>query len=175
MRGQVQTMSAAFSICCLNSSPCCHFVVSIHVQVVAVDADAVNLAYIRRSLEKNLLWGNGGVSLIHNAVRWFFCKRYICEYLERYFTRHYMLPRNCSDKSGILYLFNDNSKAKNPAATKMVGKEELEKLARSKEKTGPSSQEGVNAIPLQDLLSSISSPTVVMKMDIEGYECKVNF
>ena len=84
-----------------------------------------------------------------------------------------MLPRNCSDKSGILYLFN--SIAKNPAATKMVGKEELEKLARSKEKTGPSSQEGVNAIPLQDLLSSISSPTVVMKMDIEGYECKVNF
>ena len=175
MRGQVQTMSAPFSICCLNSSPCCHFVVSIHVQVVAVDADAVNLAYIRRSLEKNLLWGNGGVSLIHNAVRWFLCKRYICEYLERYFTRHYMLPRNCSDKRDILYLFNDNSKAKNPAATKMVGKEELEKLARSKEKTGPSSQEGVNAIPLQDLLSSISSPTVVMKMDIEGYECKVNF
>ena len=39
------------------------------LQVIAVDADTVNLAYIRRSLEKNLLWGNGDVRLIHNAVR----------------------------------------------------------------------------------------------------------
>ena len=31
----------------------------------------------------------------------------------------------------------------------------------------------MNAVLLQDLLSSISSPTVVLKMDIEGYECKV--
>ena len=54
--------------------------------MIAVDADAVNLAYIRRSLEKNLLWGNGGVSLIHNAVRWlFFAKdlnRFICNNLK---------------------------------------------------------------------------------------------
>ena len=31
-----------------------------------------------------------------------------------------------------------------------------------------------NAVLLQDVLNSISSPTVVLKMDIEGYECKVN-
>ena len=54
-----------------------HLCVSLQVfplsfQVIAVDADAVNLAYIRKSLQKNLLWGNGGVSLIHNAVRWLF-------------------------------------------------------------------------------------------------------
>ena len=56
----------------------------------------------------------------------------------------------------------------------MLGKDELEKMARSKEKkTRPRAQEGVNAVLLQDLLSSISSPTVVLKIDIEGYECKV--
>ena len=30
------------------------------------------------------------------------------------------------------------------------------------------------AVLLQDIILSISSPTVVMKMDIEGYECKVH-
>ena len=70
----------------------------------------------------------------------------------------------------------------------MLGKEELEKMASSnEEKTGsneektrskeretrPKAQEGVNAVLLQDILSSISSTTVVLKMDIEGYECKV--
>ena len=56
----------------------------------------------------------------------------------------------------------------------MLGKDELEKMARSKEKkTMPRAQEGVNAVLLQDILSSISSTTVVLKMDIEGYECKV--
>ena len=63
----------------------------------------------------------------------------------------------------------------------MLGKEELMKIERSKEsdrdekKTGLSSEEGVNAVLLQDLLSSLSSSTVVLKMDIEGYECKVTY
>ena len=79
----------------------------------------------------------------------------------------------------------------------MLGREDLEKMARSSEKMArskekmarssvkmarpsekmarPSAQEGVNAVLLQDLLSSILSPTVVLKMDIEGYECKVTF
>ena len=60
----------------------------------------------------------------------------------------------------------------------MMGKEELMKTKRLKghrdeKKTGMSAQEGVNAVLLQDLLSSVSSLTVVLKMDIEGYECKV--
>ena len=38
-------------------------------EVIAVDADSVNLAYIRKSLEKNALWGNAAVRLINNAVR----------------------------------------------------------------------------------------------------------
>ena len=32
---------------------------------------------------------------------------------------------------------------------------------------------GVQAVLLQDILSSISASTVVLKMDIQGYECKV--
>ena len=100
--------------------------------------------------------------------------------------RDLQLSQNCSDRRGVLYLFNDFPK--NPGATKMLGKDELEKMARSnEEKTGsneektrskeretrPKAQEGVNAVLLQDILSSISSTTVVLKMDIEGYECKV--
>ena len=38
-------------------------------QVIAVDADALNLAYIRRSLQKSFLWEKGAVRLICNAVR----------------------------------------------------------------------------------------------------------
>ena len=38
-------------------------------EVIAVDADSVNLAYIRKSLEKNALWGSTAVRLINNAVR----------------------------------------------------------------------------------------------------------
>ena len=34
-------------------------------------------------------------------------------------------------------------------------------------------ERGVQAVLLQDILSSISASTVVLKMDIEGYECKV--
>ena len=71
----IASNSQIVTISCPNSLPCEPFVASTHLQVIAVDADAVNLAYIRRSLERNLLWGNGGVRLIHNAVRWFFCKR----------------------------------------------------------------------------------------------------
>ena len=38
-------------------------------KVIAVDVDAENLAYVKRSLEENLLWREGHVRLIHNAVR----------------------------------------------------------------------------------------------------------
>ena len=34
-------------------------------------------------------------------------------------------------------------------------------------------ERGVQAVLLQDILSSISASTVVLKMDIEGYECMV--
>ena len=34
-------------------------------------------------------------------------------------------------------------------------------------------ERGVQAVLLQDILSSISASTVVLKMDIQGYECKV--
>ena len=35
-------------------------------------------------------------------------------------------------------------------------------------------QDGVDAVLLQDILASVSSHSVVIKMDIEGYECKVH-
>ena len=36
-----------------------------------------------------------------------------------------------------------------------------------------SAEKKVHAVLLEDILSTISTPTVVLKMDIEGYECKV--
>ena len=81
-----------------------------------------------------------------------------------------MTGRNFSDRRGVLYPFNSFPNS-NPAATKMLGKDELGKM--SKETRLSAEETAVNAVVLQDLLSSISSPTVVLKMDIEGYECKV--
>ena len=40
------------------------------MQVFAVDPMAINLAYIKKSLEKNLLWDTERVRLINSAVRW---------------------------------------------------------------------------------------------------------
>ena len=58
----------------------------------------------------------------------------------------------------------------------MLSKGELEKSksVRRDEEMRTNAQKGVvDAVLLQDILSSISSHTIVMKMDIEGYECKV--
>ena len=57
----------------------------------------------------------------------------------------------------------------------MLSKEGLEKNTdmSKEEKENTKQSAAVNAILLQDILSSVSSTTVVLKMDIEGYECKV--
>ena len=52
---------------------------------------------------------------------------------------------------------------------------EKSEIIRRDEEIRTKAQKGVvDAVLLQDILSSISSHTIVMKMDIEGYECKVN-
>ena len=58
----------------------------------------------------------------------------------------------------------------------MKEKDELMKIKNTKEnlsKMKTSAEKRVNAVILEDILSTISTPTVVLKMDIEGYECKV--
>ena len=50
----------------------------------------------------------------------------------------------------------------------MLREEELKALGGEKKK------EGVPAILLQDILSSISSNTVILKLDVQGYECRVS-
>ena len=58
----------------------------------------------------------------------------------------------------------------------MKEKDELVKIKNTKEnrsKMKTSAEKGVHAVLLEDILSTISTPTVVLKMDIEGYECKV--
>ena len=58
----------------------------------------------------------------------------------------------------------------------MKEKDELVKIKNTKEnrsKMKTSAEKRINAVILEDILSTISTPTVVLKMDIEGYECKV--
>ena len=79
-----------------------------------------------------------------------------------------------SDQRGVLYPFNPVYEF-NPGETKMVGKDELMEKSRElgDKETRLGSQDGVDAVLLQDILSSVSSHNVIIKMDIEGYECKV--
>ena len=56
----------------------------------------------------------------------------------------------------------------------MKAKDELMKMKKTKEYQDPGQMTKVDAVLLQDVLSSMSAPTVVLKLDIEGYECKVD-
>lgn len=69
-----------------------------------------------------------------------------------------------SDKRGLLYPYTPDPS--NPGDTRMLREEELAKM-------GGKNMEGVPAVLLQDILSSISSNNVILKLDVQGYECKV--
>ena len=80
-----------------------------------------------------------------------------------------------SDTRGILYPFKEDPA--NPGATRMVQEGELMRMKMSEEQLDKKKilhQEGVKAVLLQDILSSISPTTIILKIDIEGYECKVD-
>ena len=51
--------------------------------------------------------------------------------------------------------------------------DELMKMKKTKEYQDLGQMTKVDAVLLLDVLSSISAPTVILKLDIEGYECKV--
>ena len=70
-----------------------------------------------------------------------------------------------SDKRGILYPYTPDPS--NPGDTRMLREDELKTVGGEKKK------EGVPAVLLQDILSSISSNTVILKLDVQGYECRV--
>ena len=79
-----------------------------------------------------------------------------------------------SDTRGILYPFNEYPD--NPGRTRMVHKDELMKMTEGQlqlEGKKIVKLEAVNAVLLQDIFLSISSTTIILKIDIEGYECKV--
>ena len=80
-----------------------------------------------------------------------------------------------SDTRGILYPFNEYPD--NPGRTRMVHKDELMKIKEGQQLQLEGKKivklEAVNAVLLQDILSSITPTTIILKIDIEGYECKV--
>ena len=77
-----------------------------------------------------------------------------------------------SDTRGILYPFNEYPD--NPGRTRMVHKDELMKMTEGLKGKKIVKLEAVNAVLLQDILSSITPTTIILKIDIEGYECKVS-
>ena len=87
---------------------------------------------------------------------------------------------NCSfsDERGILFPYTPDPS--NPGDTRMLRGQELkalegEKKSEGEKRTlgGEKKSEGVPAVLLQDLLSLISSNTVILKVDVQGYECRV--
>ena len=79
-----------------------------------------------------------------------------------------------SDTRGVLYPFNEYPD--NPGRTRMVHKDELMKMTEGQlqlEGKEIVKLEAANAVLLQDILSSITPTIIILKIDIEGYECKV--
>jgi len=111
-------------------------------EVVAVDAMADNLAYIRKSLA--LANKEDLVTLAHNAI---------------------------SDDHQILYPVQfdgtyGQQQLDNPGSFRVIGQDEL--LETKDTPLGP----GVKSVTLPDIFSTISANTLILKMDIQGYECK---
>jgi FkbM family methyltransferase len=104
-------------------------------QVVAVDADPKNLAYVRKSLDVGSTTKN--VRLFNNGVS------------DQHMTLYPTLP----DKT-------------NEGTLQTLTKEELDK--QGLKPTLPS----LESVTLVDILTTITATTIILKMDIEGYECK---
>ena len=83
------------------------------------------------------------------------------EFLERWVDSLFIF----SDERGLLYPYTPDPS--NPGDTRMLRKEEVERMG------GLKIERGVPAVLLQDILSSIPSNTVILKLDVQGYECKV--
>jgi len=112
-------------------------VAAMHRNVVAVDADPVNLAYIRKSLD---LGGTEDyVRLVYNSVS--------NEYTTLY---------------PVVFI------PSNQGATHMKTKEEMVALNLTDYATAPP----LESVTMADLLATIPTKTVIVKLDIEGYECK---
>jgi len=104
-------------------------------QVVAVDADPVNLAYIRRSLD--LTSHTEYVRIVYNSV---------------------------SNEHMTLYPFRDDPS--NQGRTMMKTAEQMEKNNLT------ASSPPIHSVTMQEIFSLIQAATIILKIDIEGYECK---
>jgi len=110
-------------------------VAALNHRVVAVDADPVNLAYIRTSTDMANTTHN--VRMVHNSV---------------------------SNVHETLYPVLDDPT--NEGGTRLMSLQELKK--QNLKASGPPLQ----SVTLMDILKSIPDDTIIIKIDIEGYECK---
>jgi len=105
-------------------------------RVVAVDAMATNLAYVKSSVNLN---GNGDlVRYIHNSLS------------DEKMTL-YAWNRDPSNE-GAMTLLNESEVSEKPA-DQIVGK--------------------VESVTLNQIIDLIAADTIIIKIDVEGYECKV--
>jgi len=101
-------------------------------QVICVDADSINPAYVWHSLKQAN--NTGRVRLLHNSV---------------------------SDDHTVLYPVG-----KHTGTTSMKTAEQIKKI--DKKNIGPP----VASVTMMDILGSIAAQNIIIKMDIEAYECK---
>jgi len=104
-------------------------------QVVAVDADPVNLAYVRRSLD--LTSHTEYVRIVYNSV---------------------------SNEHMTLYPFRDDPS--NQGRTMMKTAKQME------EHNLIGSSPPIHSVTMLEIFTLIQADTIILKIDIEGYECK---
>ena len=142
-------------------------------RVVAVDADPENLAYIRKSLD--LAQNSQYVDIIYNSVR------YVGGNKESIMS--FSVP---SDEYETLYPHAPDGS--NEGGTHMLTKEQVEqenivtqivsKVSRIRKilliaLNCSLVQPPLNSVLLEDVLNYIHTEVVILKIDVESYECKV--
>jgi len=120
-------------------------------RVVAVDADPENLAYIRKSLD--LAQNTQYVDIIYNSVR------YVG--VNKKSIMSFSVP---SDEYETLYPHAPDGS--NEGGTHMLTKEQVE------QENIVTQIPPLNSVLLEDVLNYIHTEVVILKIDVESYECK---
>ena len=123
--------------------------------VIAVDSEAENLSFIKKSVE--LMNKRKYVRFINNAVR-----SDLVVYNNKVFTLYILL----SDEYRQLFAWRRTA---NPGMTVMMTETDLEDLSDLTELVNTTRY----SVKLRDILTTIKTDRLVLKIDIEGYECKV--
>ena len=142
-------------------------------RVVAVDADPENLAYIRKSLD--LAQNSQYVDIIYNSVRYVgVSKKSMMSYSvpsDEYETLYPHAPDG-SNEGGTHMLTKEQVQQEN-IVTQIVSKVPKVRKILLIALNCSLVQPPLNSVLLEDVLNYIHTKVVILKIDVESYECKV--